>query len=530
MSHQFPPVNSARIDSTLQNTGIRAKSVAERVLWMARTSDVYGSYEKTDLESYLTLLRRKVQEKCNTVFKVFDSDHPNTMFMDEFASWVMNSEFKPRMSGNPPPYDPESPAQHLRRKFLTCVRENAKAFENLDKQVSFIEFISFINLKNMKLTDKEARNVFQIVDHGDSGYISKVALLQWADTGRDDYSNKVDRPPAIQADSVGELCSKVVGRNTKALESAFSHVQRGSGTRLSFEEFRRCLLNAGAGKNIYDVQQLFQALGGATNGSADIDLFFKHLSPIIVDPRTEVSNKPELLPIVSIGRADRHLRDAIRKSYKIVKQEIKANDPTGSGYIESDALYAILVKKCIPLTFQDFRFLTQQLKKGPGGIDYNHFLQAYNPTHAHHELDGATLSHSSSLLTNRTIQSQLVNFADDVSMATSAFDSELKQVWHVVLKECHRADPERNGQVSRATFISALQKADTGKTLSLDSVNKLADDYILPNGMVNYLYCFRNYAGDITGMGSSTGTAGGTPSVKLSRIQASRQRQKPTGL
>jgi hypothetical protein len=26
---------------------------------------------------------------------------------------------------------------------------------------------------------------------------------------------------------VGELCGKVVGRNTKALESAFAHVQRG---------------------------------------------------------------------------------------------------------------------------------------------------------------------------------------------------------------------------------------------------------------------------------------------------------------
>ena len=252
MSQQFPPVNSARIDSTLQNSGIRGKSVTERVLWMARTSDAYGSYEKTDLESYLTLVRRKVQEKCNTcvelnkiirrikmseskiispnefriilikfgiiwdqplvdrVFKVFDSGHPNTMYMDEFASWVMNSEFKPRVSGNPSPYDPESPAQHLRRKFLSCVRENAKAFENLDKQTSFIEFISFINLKNMKLTDKEARTVFQILDHGDSGYISKVALLQWADTGRADYIDKVDRPPVIQVSPSPEFIQTLI--------------------------------------------------------------------------------------------------------------------------------------------------------------------------------------------------------------------------------------------------------------------------------------------------------------------------------
>ena len=43
--------------------------------------------------------------------------------------------------------------------------------------------------------------------------------------------------------------------------------------------------------------------------------------------------------------------------------------------------------------------------------------------------------------------------------------------------------------------------------MTLDSMNKLADDYILSNGMVNYLYCFRNYLGDITSMGSSSGAA-----------------------
>ena len=140
------------------------------------------------------------------------------------------------------------------------------------------------------------------------------------------------------------------------------------------------------------------------------------------------------------------------------------------------------------------------MKKGPGGIDYNHFLQAYNPTHAHHELDGSTLSRSTSLLPSNTntntntsnvsgtkslFQSSSFNQSqsassvaaaatakDDISVGTNAFatkksstgvNSDLKRVWHVVLKECHRADPERIGQVSRATFISALQKADTGK-------------------------------------------------------------------
>ena len=46
---------------------------------------------------------------------------------------------------------------------------------------------------------------------------------------------------------------------------------------------------------------------------------------------------------------------------KVVKDEITSRDPFGVGFIEPDALYAILVKRCIPLTFQDFRFLTQQV-------------------------------------------------------------------------------------------------------------------------------------------------------------------------
>ena len=135
------------------------------------------------------------------------------------------------------------------------------------------------------------------------------------------------------------------------------------------------------------------------------------------------------------------------------------------------------------------------MKKGPGGIDYEHFLQSYNPTVAHHELDGSTLSRSASLLLTNTNSDETLNktFAaagsynqsqsvaslaataaaakDDISVGTKTFlkktplgvNSDLKRVWHVVLKECHRVDPERIGQVSRATFISALQKADTGK-------------------------------------------------------------------
>ena len=106
---------------------------------MSRTSDIHGQFTKTDIDSYLALIRRKVQEKCNTVqdlmmcirmnktnnsnhvtpnefrytlikfgitlpqplvdnvFRIFDSDRSGTMDFDEFAMWIMNSEFAPHV-------------------------------------------------------------------------------------------------------------------------------------------------------------------------------------------------------------------------------------------------------------------------------------------------------------------------------------------------------------------------------------------------------------------------------------------------
>jgi hypothetical protein len=40
---------------------------ADRVAWRFPTSDVYGSHSRSDLESYITLVRRKIQEKYFTV-------------------------------------------------------------------------------------------------------------------------------------------------------------------------------------------------------------------------------------------------------------------------------------------------------------------------------------------------------------------------------------------------------------------------------------------------------------------------------
>lgn len=464
------------------------------------------------------------------------------MDFDEFAMWIMNSEFRPAFSVKKTD-NVDSPATTLRKKFQACVQQHGRVFANMKKQVSFLEFVSDINRKNMDLTDKEARTVFQTLDPKDTGFVDTAALLRWADTGRLEPCSTVaaSKPNGIRARSLEELIAKVVGRNSRQLESSFSHIQLGQGTKIPFDEFRRCLLNAGVGKNIHDSRQLFDALSGGSN-VADIDLFFRSLSPIVVDPDAEVSVKQVPSSSISASRADRHLRDALRKSFKEVKAEVEAADQTNCGFVDAEVLYRILVKRCMPLTFQDFRFILQQIRKEPGTtrVDYVHFLHGYNPTIAPHLLAGpATLrtygqepaaapspsnkasmgksgksSHASTASYNSlpgeigpefTLmdQSQLLKRAkatikqkqaamDDSAMSrtssrgnfgassssmrrvataagtgfnngsnsNSGEGADLKRVWHAVLRECHRSDPDRSGQVNRTQFISALEKAN----------------------------------------------------------------------
>ena len=54
------------IKKGIRKPKVDSQTVAERIVWMSRTSDVLGSHIQSDLESYLTLIRRKIQEKCAT--------------------------------------------------------------------------------------------------------------------------------------------------------------------------------------------------------------------------------------------------------------------------------------------------------------------------------------------------------------------------------------------------------------------------------------------------------------------------------
>lgn len=178
-----------------------------RVAFFYPASAVLGSHVHTDLDNYLALVRRKVQEKFATtvelithirrhrmgetgkvtpnefrytliklgvilppatsdaVFNIFDSDRSGSINFDEFAMWVMNSEFKPKdkkMSN-----DAQSRVDFLRDKFTKWVKKHPDLMrEQITScpNVSFTKLFETINRKFMRMTEPEVRELFAILD------------------------------------------------------------------------------------------------------------------------------------------------------------------------------------------------------------------------------------------------------------------------------------------------------------------------------------------------------------------------------
>jgi hypothetical protein len=350
----------------------KAGTVAERVVWMSRTSDVLGCHMKTDLDSYLTLIRRKIQEKCSTtaelitqirrnkigesahvtpnefrftlikfgiilpqtlvdrIFNVFDSDRSGTMDFDEFAMWIMNSEFKPTVKSKSGGSGKKTGSMEttfssstnnnnnnnnnnnfnnnnnkLQQQLTAILTEFPRVFETMKSSISFIEFVSLISRCNLPLSERDARAVFLLLDPYDHGCVEaqwirefasmpypvflqhhtqRISKLSRNHTGNggggggkgkgggpnaansnNNNRNRSLSPSHNKSGSLGgtsnpeipdsglhlkykslkEIISKVIGYKTKQLENAFQHIIVGQGTKISFEEFRRGLLNAG---------------------------------------------------------------------------------------------------------------------------------------------------------------------------------------------------------------------------------------------------------------------------------------------
>lgn len=392
----LPFMNASPIKGGKKPKMTRSATVAERVLWMSRTSDVLGSFNNTGVEACTTLIRRKIQERCGTtqelmacirrlktgetshvtpnefrytlikfgisipqalvehIFNLFDSDRSGTIDFDEFAMWIMNSEFRPvKKEGT---IVNETPEDSLRRR-VANLYDRPAPFSNLKSKFNFLELVAEIAHKKLPLSEKDARLIFQILDPYETGYVESELLRRWAREGITELGNKM-RPLSVP--SIGSAIEKVCGRNTHMMEKCFAHVPRNEGVTMSYEEFRRCLLSVGLGNNTKDMQKLFLAAGGS-KGQASIDIILNNLKSYTPDPATAVSIKSSKPVSIYQGRADRRLRENMRKCYKQVQAAFEYVDTKKTGYVDTETFYRVLCNTCLSMSYEDFRLITQKV-------------------------------------------------------------------------------------------------------------------------------------------------------------------------
>jgi len=540
----------------------------------SRTSDIVGAHFKKDLDAYLTLIRRKIQEKVGTtqdliqqirrnkigesglvtpnefrytlikfgvilpqslvdrIFNVFDSDRSGTMDFDEFAMWIMNAEFRPPFEVTDSPAETKQRETNtrnaaLREKLNKCIAMYGPVFKTMKRTVSFTEWVSLVNRGSMPITEREARAIFLLFDPNDTGFVVSAHLMQWSRTG-----DLTPPPPSANSRSalsiddipLSDAIKKVAGKNLLMVEKSFIHLPQNEGVRIPFEEFRRCLLGNGLGRNIMEARQLFNALGGKI-GTGSIDELMKAVSNRGPENPVElISRKKERNQVANLSAADRRLREALRKCFGEFKASCVAVDRSGSGFISAQDLHNQVLKVVGAMSFQDFRYIVQNIHGADNGgrIHLHHFLESYDPRNAPHQLAGGlgvindaasrTLLNSPiNTLRSSGAESLLGgsksdgNFFGDSKNATNkgfsinddmrAVDpsGDLRRIWQGVLRECHRQDPDRSGCVNRLAFINALELSNTNRAMSPKTMSGLADKYDAGFGLVNYLACFRTY-------------------------------------
>jgi Ca2+-binding EF-hand superfamily protein len=291
---------------------------------------------------------------------------------------------------------------------------------------------------------------------------------------------------------------------------------------MKFDEFSRSLLDKGLGTDRSLSKDVFDNLVDPSKPNvAQLDILFDYISKYQFkdDAKPAVGGKNARPAKMGVSRVDRRFREALRKSFTQMKSDLTAKGK--DGYVDSDVLYTLIVRNCMPLTYQDFRLMIQQfdLQNGGSRVNYEQFLNAYNPLNTVHILDGADatkkLAASVSLKNNSNSDNASVTTVvdsvyDGNESVVSSYNSntirrsssstsgvDMRKIWQSVLRECHKNDHERSGLVNRIAFISALSAADQSMTPQM--VNELADEYTLSQGLVDYLSCFRTYLNDMVG-------------------------------
>lgn len=558
------PMNKGR--KAMKNKADKGKTVAERIQWMSRTSDVHGSFTVTDSDSSITLIRRKIQERCgstqelmatirrlksgesghvtpnefrltlikfgisipqnlvDSTFKLFDSDGSGTIDFDEFAMWIMNSEFRPV-----PKVKPKvkvTAQQKLQAVLLRSMQAHPEVFASMKKNVNFMELVSDSSRKNMELSERDCREIFRYLDPHETGVIQTVKLKRFATQGL------TDTPPisarAFVKPDIRESVTKVVGHSTNLLANCFSFCQ--PGTKMDFEEFRRCLLSNGVGIIIKDVQDLFYSLGGKS-GYADIDLLFKTINYSPKTAASEVSAKAEVPNFFAASRSERKVREAVRKCFSQLRHTFELVDHKKDGFVSPDLMRKILNGLALQLNFQDFRLVMQNIPTNEDGhYNYHVFLSHFDPSKAPHELQEtrknvpglASYSQTgfqgldkSASAPNLGISGEFGNsshgdmggsrgstMGGSSNNTADKVNAELRRMWQGAVKACKAEDATRTGFVPRDVFVRALQ-SHLSNTLDDNAIEELANSYGIGDD-VDYHSCFRTALNNVMGAGSSS--------------------------
>ena len=77
--------------------------------------------------------------------------------------------------------------------------------------------------------------------------------------------------------------------------------------------------------------------------------------------------------------------------------------------------------------------------------------------------------------------------------ATPTNSAENRRNWQAVLRECQKVDASRTGLVYRETFLDAVAKSGLTTTLGAQSLSEISDQFMVKDGQVDYLSCFRTY-------------------------------------
>ena len=557
----LPFLSGAPISKGKKFKADKGKTVAERIQWMSRTSDVLGSFNTTTADSSITLIRRKIQERCgstqelmstirrlksgesghvtpnefrltlikfgisipqdlvDSTFKLFDSDGSGTIDFDEFAMWIMNSEFRPVAKTRKDVK--ESPKQKIQSALRRSMEAHPEVFASMKKNINFLELVSDTSRKNMELTERDCREIFRYLDPQETGVIQTIKLKRFATQGLTDSPPPSARP-FVKPD-VRDCVQKVVGKSTNLLANCFNFAK--PGTKMDYDEFRRALLSNGVGMIAKDVQDLFYALGGKS-GYADIDLLFKEInytpqSPASDDLRARL-DQPNTF---AATRSERKVREAVRKCYGQLKNTFELVDHKKNGHVTPDLMRKILNGLALQLNVQDFRLVMQNIPtNADGDYNYNVFLAHFDPGKAPHELSltrknvAGWQSYSETGVNglNKSFSAPSFgdtgNFDNTQNSKNSTMDSmddsklrrtndrvnnELRRMWQSAVKSCKARDATRTGFVPRDVFLKALEDHLSG-TLESSAMEELANSYGIGDD-VDYHSCFRTALNSVMG-------------------------------